>query len=180
MLIILINTVMLSLDSYPLLNNDMDSAFQYINYYFTSMFVIEAFLKIIGLGLWKFVWDKFNLFDFAVVLISVIELGISSGGSGGFSGLRAVWLFRIVWLARSWERLKLLIDSIAHTLIAIANFLLLLVLFIYVYALLGMTFFAGTMKFDNDGPIDKSNGTSPLWNFDNLWTAVVVVFELIV
>lgn len=63
---------------------------------------------------------------------------------------------------------------------AIGNFMILLCLFIYVYALLGMTFFAGTMKFDNSGNVDKVNGTSPPWNFDNLWTAVVVVFELLV
>lgn len=48
--IILANTITLAMDSYPVINPDMDTAFQYINYFFTSMFVVEAFLKIFGLG----------------------------------------------------------------------------------------------------------------------------------
>jgi glucose-6-phosphate-specific signal transduction histidine kinase len=160
--IILFNTVTLAMDSYPVINKDMDIAFTYFNYVFTAIFVFEALIKIIGLGLRSFIRDRFNIFDLIVVIISIVELTFSKGGSGGFSGLRAVRLFRIVRLARSFERLKLLIDSIAHTLTAIGNFIILLVLFIYVYALLGMTFFAGTMKFEYEGgPLNKETGTSP-------------------
>ncbi len=71
-------------------------------------------------------------------MTSLIELGFSGGSGGGISALRAFRLFRIVKLARTMESLKLLIDSIAHTLAAIANFTILLGLFIYVYSLLGM------------------------------------------
>ena len=80
-----------------------------------------------GLGLWNFARDKFNIFDAVVVVTSLIELGFSGGNGGGISALWAFRLFR-----------KLLIDSIAHTLAAIANFTMLLGLFIYVYSLLGM------------------------------------------
>lgn len=75
------------MDSYPVLNKDMDTAFTYLNYVFTAFFVIEAILKIIGLGLRSFLRDRFNIFDFIVVIISLVELGFSKGGSGGFSGL---------------------------------------------------------------------------------------------
>lgn len=43
-----------------------------------------------------------------------------------------------------------------------------------------MTFFAGTMKFNSNGDLDLENGISPRWNFDNLWTAAVVVFEIMI
>ena len=45
----------------------------------------------------------------------------------------------LIKLARSNNNLKILLDSIAKTLIAIGNFLLLLTLFIYIFALLGMS-----------------------------------------
>jgi voltage-dependent calcium channel L type alpha-1D len=82
-----------------------------------------------------------------------VELGMSGEG-GAVSAMRAFRLFRIVKLARSWESLKLLLDSIAHTLAAIGNFTILLGLFIYVYSLLGMQFFAGQMRFNEKGEKD--------------------------
>jgi voltage-dependent calcium channel L type alpha-1D len=77
-----------------------------------------------------------------------------SDGGGAVSALRAFRLFRIVKLARSWESLKILLDSIAHTIAAIGNFTILLGLFIYVYALMGMQFYAGKLRFDSDGNYD--------------------------
>ena len=73
-----------------------------------------------------------------MVVVSLFELGLSQGGGGAISAMRAFRLFRIVKLARSWESLKLLIDSITHTVAAIGNFTILLGLFMYVYSLLGM------------------------------------------
>ena len=92
------------------------------------------------------------------------------------SALRAFRLFRIVKLARSWESLKLLIDSIAHTIAAIGNFTILLALFIYVYALLGMQFFANKLKFDKFGNLDMENGELPRANFDQPVWAFVTIF----
>jgi len=66
---------------------------------------METGLKFIGLGLWNFCWDKFNIFDAVVVVTSLIELGFSGGSGGGISALWAFRLFRIVKLAWSWESL---------------------------------------------------------------------------
>jgi len=77
----------------------MIKVFSYLNYFFTAMFACEAFLKIVGMGLWNFARDKFNIFDAIVVITSLIELGFSGGSGGGISALRAFRLFRIVKLA---------------------------------------------------------------------------------
>ena len=76
---------------------------------------------------------------------------MKDGGGGAVSGLRAFCLFRIGKLTRSWESMKLLIDSIAHTIAAFVNFTLLLMIFIYVYSLLGMQFYAGKLRFNENG-----------------------------
>lgn len=37
------------------------------------------------------------------------------------------------------------------------------------------------MKFENsDGPVNLETGISPRWNFDNLWTSAIVVFEVMI
>ena len=41
------------------------------------------------------------------------------------------------------------------------NFLVLLAILVYVFALLGMKMFAGHFKFDEEGKFDKENGIVP-------------------
>jgi hypothetical protein len=103
-----------------------------------------------------------------------------SDGGGAVSALRAFRLFRIVKLARSWESLKILLDSIAHTIAAIGNFTILLGLFIYVFSLLGMQFFAGKLRFDNEGNFDLENGSLPRAHFDSLFFAFLAIFQVLV
>ena len=47
--------------------------------------------------------------------------------------------------------MRQLLDLIVVTAIQMGNFMLLFFLFLYIYALLGMQFFAGRMRFDDDG-----------------------------
>ncbi len=53
-----------------------------LNYFFSSFFIIEVVLKLIGLGIGPYFKDSWNLFDFIVVLITIIaEIIAQSGGS---------------------------------------------------------------------------------------------------
>lgn len=153
------------------------NAYENINYFFTSVFTLELIFKIIGQSPKEFIMDKFNIFDSIIVLISLVELFFSSG-SGGVSALRAFRLFRIFKLFRTGN-LRVLLDSIAYTMGTIGNYVILLGLFIYVYALLGMQFFAGNLKFDDDGYYD-SNGSVPRANFDTLYWAAITVFQVLI
>lgn len=67
-------------------------------------------------------------------------------------------------------------DSIAFTISSIGNYSVLLGLFIYVYALLGMTLYAGVYKFDSSGKFDMENGDVPRENFDNLMSSAITIF----
>ena len=96
------------------------------------------------------------------------------------SALRAFRLFRLIKLARSNHTLRCLLDSIAHTISAIANFLVLLGIFIYVFTLLGMSSFAGKFKLDEKGMYDPENGVVPRMNFDTLDWALITVFQILV
>jgi len=126
--------------------------------------------------------DNFNKFDLLIVLISIGELQLAAqqGGDGGpgiFSSLRGFRLMKIFKLFRSGD-LKILIDSIIFTLTTIGDYVILLMLFIYIFALLGMSFFAGRIKFDADDRVNPL-GESPRTNFDTLHWSVITIFEVL-
>ena len=107
--------------------------------------------------------------------MSLLEIALGSGG--GFSALRAFRLFRVFKLFRVGD-LRILIDSIAFTVSTIGNYVVLLVLFIYVYALLGMQFFAGKLRFDEEGMISPT-GEVPRAHFDSLIWACTTIFAIL-
>lgn len=62
---------------------------------FTTIFTAEAFLKILAIGLYRYVRDKWNCFDIIIVLLSLIELGLST-----VKGLSILRSFRLVSLIK--------------------------------------------------------------------------------
>lgn len=168
MFFILFNTVVLSMDKYPEFDQETVDTLSVLNTIFTVIFTIEVVFKLIGLGVRGYSADKFNLFDAAIVIISIVEMFLASEGGGGpLSALRAFRLFRIFKIFRAGD-LRTLLDSIAFTVLTIKDYTILLSLFIYVFALLGMSFFAGQCKIDEDGNYNPEGGDSPRANFDTI------------
>jgi len=177
--IIMLNTVVLSMEKYPEFDSDIVGMLNVANTFFTIIFTFEVVLKLIGLGVSGYSADKFNLFDATIVIVSIAEMFLdSSEGGGAFSALRAFRLFRIFKIFRAGD-LRTLLDSIAFTVLTIKDYTILLCLFIYVFALLGMSFFAGKVKFDEDGAYDLE-GEPPRINFDNLKWSALTVFEIMI
>lgn len=51
-----------------------------------------------------------------------------------------------------------------------------MILFVYIFSLLGMQFFAGKLKFGKDGLFDPINGEVPRQNFDTImWSTTTVL-----
>ena len=112
--------------------------------------------------------DAYNQFDFIVVMISIVEMVIAPppqiGGikiadaksweeaadasSGGVSALRAFRLLRLFRLARTWTGLQELLSTLVRTAGDVANFAVLMLLFMYIYALIGMQLFAHRFHYD--------------------------------
>jgi hypothetical protein len=180
-LVILSNTIVLAMDKYPDYPPHIAQIFDVGNTYFTVTFTLEVVLKVTGLGVSGFCSDKFNIFDSSIVIISLVEMfGDSTGGGGGaFSALRAFRLSRIFKIFRAGD-LRTLLDGIAFTVLAVGDYTVLLGLFVYVFALLGMSFFAGKVKFDAEGEYNVENGESPRLNFDRVGQAALTVFVIMI
>jgi hypothetical protein len=180
--VILMNTIVLAMDKYPNYPPNIAKIFDVGNTIFTIIFTLEVVLKVTGLGVSGFSADKFNLFDSSIVVISLIEMfgeTTSGGGGGAFSALRAFRLSRIFKIFRAGD-LRTLLDGIAFTVLAVGDYSILLGLFIYVFALLGMSFFAGKVKFNEDGDIDLENGEPTRLNFDSVGWAALTVFQVMI
>ncbi|RLN21075.1 hypothetical protein BBJ28_00010562 [Nothophytophthora sp. Chile5] len=187
--LILLNTIILSLDQYPI-DQQLNDTVEKINFGLTIAFTFEALLKIAGLG-WK-LWlqDRYNLFDALVVILSMVEVGLSppdfirdrgnTSKTASFSGLRSVRLFALFKLARSWPSLQKLLATMISTLGEVGNFSVLFMLFIYIYALIGMQTFANQLRFDEHGfPVGRNHTAAyiPRSNFDTMLWSVVTVFQ---
>ncbi len=71
-------------------------------------------------------------------MISITEFFITDQ-SGGLKIIRTLRLIRLIKVAKYNKNIKILLVSIGKTIICIGNFLILLSLFIYIFALLGMS-----------------------------------------
>lgn len=96
-----------------------------------------------------------------------------------FSVLRTFRVFRIFKLFKIGE-LRLLLDSIVFTVSEIWSFLCLLSFFMYIFALVGMSTFAGQVMFDGDGNLNLDSGMSPRENFDTLGGALLTIFDVLI
>uniref|UniRef100_A0A6Q2WTG0 Voltage-dependent L-type calcium channel subunit alpha n=1 Tax=Esox lucius TaxID=8010 RepID=A0A6Q2WTG0_ESOLU len=118
-----------------------------------SLFTVEMLLKMYALGTSRTGYFKafFNRFDFFVVCggiteTTLVELDIMP--PLGISVLRCVRLLRIFKVTRHWTALSNLVASLLNSMKSIASLLLLLFLFLIIFALLGMQLFGGKFNFD--------------------------------
>lgn len=179
--VIILNTFTLALDKHPQFDDWLIQTIAILNVIFTIIFTMEVIFKMTGLGFKEFMKEKFNQFDLLIVVISLVEFFNSNeeDGPGIFSSLRAFRLFKLFKLFRVGD-LRILLDSIAFTLTTISDYVILLLLFIFVFSLMGMSFFAGKIKFDEEKDIvDLENGEPPRTNFDTLFWAVITIFEVL-
>jgi len=145
--VVFANTVVLSLDHYPM-THSMSANLELAHFVFLSLFVVEMLLKLGGLGWKNYFLDKFNIFDAVIILCDVIEVSSlpprflvskhSTIEAGSVSLLRSFRLFRVFRLARRWKSFRDLLSMIAHAVASIGNFGVLLFLFLYIFALMGM------------------------------------------
>ena len=120
-------------------------------------------LKLFGLGVNKYCEDSMNLFDAVIVVSSIVE--IAMGGGGALSVLRTFRLMRIFKLVRFMPGLRRQMIVILGSLVEVSNFCLILLLFMFIYSILGMFLFGA-----------KLQGRS---HFNNLYRSFVTVFQML-
>ncbi|KAH6923220.1 hypothetical protein HPB50_024933 [Hyalomma asiaticum] len=144
------------------------------NMFFVVLFTLEMLLKLYSLGLQGYFVSLFNRFDCFVVISSILETVFTYTDIMpplGVSVLRCVRLLRIFKVTKYWASLRNLVASLINSMRSIASLLLLLFLFIVIFALLGMQVFGGRFN--------RPTEDKPRSNFDTFWQALLTVFQIL-
>ncbi|XP_044765573.1 sodium channel protein para isoform X3 [Coccinella septempunctata] len=172
-LCIVVNTLFMALDHHDM-DKDLDKALKSGNYFFTATFMIEATMKLIAMSPKYYFQEGWNIFDFIIVALSLLELGLE--GVQGLSVLRSFRLLRVFKLAKSWPTLNLLISIMGRTMGALGNLTFVLCIIIFIFAVMGMQLF-GKNYTDN---MDRfPDGDLPRWNFTDFMHSFMIVFRVL-
>jgi hypothetical protein len=130
-------------------SNTVTNAIHGLEVFFTLVFLVEAVLKLLGMGTLYFD-DHWNVFDFFVVSTSVLglvfELFLHSNSSmlSMLVVLRFVRIGRVFRLMTTFKTVKILFNTILFALPSLCNIVSLLFLMYFIYAVLGIQLFAKT------------------------------------
>ena len=134
--------------------DDPDTPFSttlaYIDLILTFVFLIEAMLKMLAFGfLWNhfngvkpYIFNVWNLLDFAVVVLSLIDFILTiqsdsdSTNLNSFKALRAIRALRPLRVVSRSENLKTLIQALFSSIPAMGNVVIICVLFLLIFAIL--------------------------------------------
>ncbi|XP_052759343.1 voltage-dependent T-type calcium channel subunit alpha-1G [Galleria mellonella] len=180
LLAILINTLSMGIE-YHNQPEELTVIVEISNIVFSAIFAVEMLLKIIAEGPFKYISNGFNVFDGIIVILSAFELAQSIGhekdlaGSSGLSVLRTFRLLRILKLVRFMPNLRRQLFVMLRTMDNVAVFFSLLVLFIFIFSILGMNLF-GCKFCEKDEEGDQECDRK---NFDTLLWAFVTVFQVL-
>ncbi|NXF90916.1 CAC1H protein, partial [Eubucco bourcierii] len=152
---------------------ELTNALEISNIVFTSMFALEMLLKLLAFGIFGYIKNPYNIFDGIIVVISVWE--IIGQSDGGLSVLRTFRLLRVLKLVRFMPALRRQLVVLMKTMDNVATFCMLLMLFIFIFSILGMHLFGCKFSLKTD-----TGDTVPdRKNFDSLLWAIVTVFQIL-
>ncbi|CAH1772803.1 unnamed protein product, partial [Owenia fusiformis] len=173
LLCIIANTAFMAAD-----HHGMTEQFAYTlqigNYFFTTVFTAEAVIKLVALGPKLYFKDTWNKFDFTIVTLSLVELGLAN--VKGLSILRSFRLMRVLKLAKSWPTLNLLLGIIGRTLGALGNLTFVVGILIFIFAVMGMQLFGQyyELNYHRLGLDQK-----PRWHMHDFFHSFMIVFRVL-
>lgn len=141
-----INTVALAMDHYGI-DPSLEKTLTDMNLVFTIIFCIEMGLKILGLGFLGYLLDPMNYLDGSIVILSIIEITVLNDGNNAISAFRTVRIFRtfrvlrVARLLRALKSMQKIISVIGRSIGSFMYLAVLLILFMFIYALLGIQLF---------------------------------------
>uniref|UniRef100_A0A8C6KEV4 Voltage-dependent T-type calcium channel subunit alpha-1I-like n=1 Tax=Nothobranchius furzeri TaxID=105023 RepID=A0A8C6KEV4_NOTFU len=172
MIAILINTISMGIEHHEQ-PDELTNVLEICNIVFTSMFSLEMILKLTAFGSFSYLRNPYNVFDGVIVIISVCE--IVGQSDGGLSVLRTFRLLRVLKLVRFMPALRRQLVVLMKTMDNVATFCMLLMLFIFIFSILGMHIFGCKFSLKTD-----TGDTVPdRKNFDSLLWAIVTVFQIL-
>ncbi len=138
LVIILLNAVLVGLETSPALRAQYRPPFELANAVILAIFVGELVIRIAAHG-WRvgqFLRDGWNVFDLAVVALSLVP------GVGAFATVaRIARVLRVARLVSLSPKLRLIVGTMMRSIPSLLHVSLLLGLLLYMYAVIGVNLF---------------------------------------
>lgn len=132
--LIFINAITLGLETSASIKSSIGQYLQIFDNIVIFVFAVEITLKLYANG-FSFFKNGWNIFDFTIVLISLIP------STGSLSVLRALRVLRILRLLKMAPRLKFIVNSLFKSLPDLIWIFILILLFYYLYSVMGTKLF---------------------------------------
>ena len=150
-LVILVNAALIGVEATPVIATRHAVALNWATSCTVVVFVIEVALRLYAYGS-RFFRSPWNLFDLAVVVISVVP------GGSGYSLLRVLRIFRVLRLLSTVRSMRRVVGALVATVPGMASIAALLGIVMYISAVLSTELFAATdpEHFGSLGPSFRS------------------------
>lgn len=128
-----------------------------------SFFTLEVFVKVVAEGSspWAYFNSHWNKFDFFIVAISYVSNSADLASGNLLMMLRLLRLLRIFKLLRAYPKLQVIVTAIFNSLSSVFYIGLIIFIFLYFYAIIGMSLFAN---------VDP-------WHYTYLHSALMTLFQ---
>ncbi|XP_033025397.1 sodium channel protein type 4 subunit alpha-like [Lacerta agilis] len=173
MILICLNMVTMMVETDDQSETKINILFQ-INLIFIVIFTSECFLKMVALRYYFFTIG-WNIFDFVVVIISIIGLVLSDiiekyfVSPTLFRVIRLARIGRVLRLIRGAKGIRTLLFALMMSLPALFNIGLLLFLVMFIYSIFGMSNFAY---------VKKESGVDDIFNFETFGNSIICLFQI--
>lgn len=136
MVVIFINCIVIGLETY-----NRNYIYDLINTVCLIIYTIEILMRFVGRSsLRQFFSNGWNIFDLLVVVVSYIPDDISAN-SGVVAAVRVLRIFRILRLFKANMELRLIISVMIRSMRALTYNAIVMLIFMYVFAVAGTLFF---------------------------------------
>jgi len=175
------NVVFMSLEHYQM-PPELIHLLKVSNYVFTAAFIMEAAIKISALGMRRYLKDRWNQLDVAIVAMSVI--GIIFEEMDSFTlpinptllrVLRVMRIARVLKLLKMAKGIRALLDTVMQALPQVGNLGLLFFLLFFIFAALGVELF-GRLECNEEYPC--SGLMDQHAHFQNFGLAFLTLFRV--
>jgi voltage-gated sodium channel len=140
---IFLAAIMVAVQTYPTPSKTAGIIYNVIDVLILWVFVFEIVIKLLARGKtpWIFFDNKWNKFDFLIVLISFVPLPTAGNSGGIITAFRLLRLLRVLKLVKALPKLRILVIGLFMSLNSIGYIGFLLVLNFYLFACAGVGFF---------------------------------------
>ena len=144
----------------------------WFNVVISVLFLLEAVMKLIAFGVGGYFQSNWNRFDFLVVLVCFMGIGIEFGGVSGTASLSLIRVLRVGSIFRlvpKAKRLLKLFQTLVIALPALGNMASLTLLFFYIFSVIAMNLF---------GSVRRNYYLKRHSNFEDFPNALLLLFRM--